>query len=180
MWWISKQENMFSLFLNMAVVNMTKYYILACYDLFQCSVTCGSGVRNREFQCSRRDTQTGKYQAVSPDRCQRVPRPSVILQETCTKMVCKTSKSRWFVSPWGKVRLSKSINSWSKFNIFYCMEIIVLSIMCIVAWETIICILSNLMFLWLNPDILSYQPLTCDYGLTLICWVTTPWVVIMT
>ncbi|XP_007516708.2 A disintegrin and metalloproteinase with thrombospondin motifs 18 isoform X1 [Erinaceus europaeus] len=69
----------------------------------ECSVTCGSGIRRRELQCSE-DLQ-GKLITFPERRCRNIKKPNPDLEETCNQGLCPThpvysTPARWYASPW--------------------------------------------------------------------------------
>lgn len=68
---------------------------------FQCSKTCGRGLRKRSVFCS--STDPGATAVVVPDSmCRQHHKPKA--QETCVLRRCpKNERLQWFPAPWGEV-----------------------------------------------------------------------------
>lgn len=79
--------------------------------LFQCSHTCGPGVRQRYLVCKRVDYR-GNTIATRDKYCEKSTRPKVSTEESCKLMVCPhkmIEKPNWKVSPWSQVSGSSTI-----------------------------------------------------------------------
>ena len=66
--------------------------------LFQCSVTCGSGLMKRSVECTR--PYSGGQQVISLSQCTTSPHPATTTNcslEECPQHV------QWFLSAWGQV-----------------------------------------------------------------------------
>ncbi|KAM4602429.1 A disintegrin and metalloproteinase with thrombospondin motifs 18 [Polymixia lowei] len=84
----------------------------------ECSRSCGSGVQRRELRCGERDSQGG-YVEFPIRRCRNLAKPSVDLQQACSRGPCpapprpvpgRTTSSAvvlgWYSSPWQQCSVS--------------------------------------------------------------------------
>ena len=80
------------------------------FFIFQCSVTCGFGVRQRQLKCGRRENNNKDVHIVASEYCQNLPWPTKDLSERCVKQLCPVmTKPYWYTSPLSKVRESVQI-----------------------------------------------------------------------
>ncbi|XP_071752319.2 A disintegrin and metalloproteinase with thrombospondin motifs 18 [Centroberyx gerrardi] len=84
----------------------------------ECSRSCGSGIQKRELRCGERDSQGG-YVEFPIRRCRNMAKPSVDLQQACSRGPCpepprvvpgRTTSSAvvlgWYSSPWQQCSVS--------------------------------------------------------------------------
>ncbi|VTJ55068.1 Hypothetical predicted protein, partial [Marmota monax] len=55
--------------------------------VFECSATCGLGVRKRDLKCSEKTFQ-GKLVTFPERRCRNIKKPNLDLEETCNRRAC--------------------------------------------------------------------------------------------
>uniref|UniRef100_A0A3Q2DPN2 ADAM metallopeptidase with thrombospondin type 1 motif, 18 n=1 Tax=Cyprinodon variegatus TaxID=28743 RepID=A0A3Q2DPN2_CYPVA len=84
----------------------------------ECSRSCGSGIQRRELRCGERDSQGG-YVQYPVRRCRNIAKPSVDLQQVCSRAPCPElpreasgrttfsgGVSGWYPSPWQQCSVS--------------------------------------------------------------------------
>ena len=76
----------------------TRKLFLFSFVSYQCSVSCGEGLRQREVICMKK-LQDDSLQILHPSQCLENEKPDT--EELCTQEHCGTL---WYMTDWSKVK----------------------------------------------------------------------------
>lgn len=115
-----------------------------CWVVWQCSASCGAGVKRRELHCGEKDSQGG-YTEFPVRRCRHLQKPEADLEQSCNNAPCPEPLSPqllqpggpsvtlgWYSSPWLQVcATSSSLLISGLFCLYSAKALIFLSYLCV-------------------------------------------------